>query len=74
MKREKEYLLINEFDPKSYKSKPIFDAYEKFIGKLKSEVKLVRLGTSDLEKFKNDTGDEGLIASDYEGYVKVLAT
>ena len=65
-------MLINEFDPKGYDSKPIFDVYEKFIGKLKAEVKLIRRGTSDFEKFQNDTGGEGLIKSDYESYLKFL--
>ena len=72
MHREKEFLLINEFDPAGYDSKPIFDAYEKFIGKLKDEVKSIWLGKSNLEKFQKNNSGESLIKSDYEGYVKLL--
>lgn len=72
MKREKEILLINEFDPKGYDSKPIFNAYEKFIGQLKKAVESIRLGTFDFEKFNKDNSGEGLIAADYENYLKLL--
>lgn len=72
MHREKEFLLINDFDPKDYDSKPIFNAYEKFIGRLKDAAKAIRLGTFDFEKFKEENSGEGLIASDYESYLNLL--
>ena len=72
MHREKEFLLINDFDPKGYDSKPIFNAYEKFIGRLKDAAKAIRLGTFDFEKFQKDNSGEGLIQSDYENYLDLL--
>ena len=77
MHREKEFLLINDFNPVSYDKQPIFDAYEEFIGRLKKAVESIRLGTFNFEKFQKDNSCDywemfGLIKSDYKGYLKLL--
>ena len=77
MHREKEFLLINEFKPSGYDKQPIFDAYEKFIGRLKKAVESIRLGKFNPKKFQKDNSFTywemfGVIESDYETYLKLL--
>ena len=84
MKREKDFLLINDFDPKkypdgsNYNSKPIFDAYDDFIRRLQSAIQSIRLNKFKMETFNKDNISEywvgmfNIIQSDYDNYVELL--
>ena len=84
MKREKEFLLINDFDPKkypdgsNYNNKPIFDAYDDFIRRLQSAIQSIRLNNFKMTTFeKNNSsthwvGIFNIIQSDYKIYFQLL--